>query len=135
MFLVIEDAESEPEECDPLVVPAAQNSMSASSSGVSLEPRQRAEMFSAAVPRKPASKYGRCPVHGVAMRPHIFKTGRNRGRCGAACPKFFLRTADQKPQCWSLKVFKDQEISTFPKNLRQMFWSLPARLNRGGVAK
>ena len=43
----------------------------ASSSHNGLEPRARALVVAKAVAKKRPSKYGRCEIHNLAMRPHI----------------------------------------------------------------
>ena len=71
----------------------------------SLPSSARAQVFQQVAQRPRTFKYGTCDKHGLALKPWIFLSGRNQGRCGALCSEFWSRDERDKPACWTMKNF------------------------------
>ena len=89
----------------------------------SLPGSARAQVFQQVAQRPRTFKYGTCDKHGLALKPWVFLSGRNKGRCGALCSEFWSRDERDKPACWTMNVFSDDRIHDFPtKPPGALFW-------------
>lgn len=115
-----EDGISDDEE-----MPVSNNVMPVSARLRGMEERSRA-------PR--SFKFGNCPRHGTALRPHIWSAGSKKaGRGALVCSKFWKRdeTAN-RPACWYFKEVSVAEAQEWPRFYDKQHQSLQNRFLGGG---
>ena len=76
-------------------------------------------------------KYGSCEKHG-ALRPYIFKSGRRAGQAVLMCAQWWKFDTEGKRLCWYSRSVDAEGLKAWPRCLRNEFFSLKARLKRGG---
>ena len=79
-------------------------------------------------------KFGSCPHHGTALRPHIWSaSSKKAGRGALVCSKFWKRDeTTNKPTCWYFKEVTLAEAQEWPRFYRKQHQSLQNRFLRGG---
>ena len=118
---LLESEEEDICEEDPEVAVAPQSS--APSLRQSLDAMQRR-------PRR-TYKYGSCEKHG-ALRPHIFKGGHRAGQAVLMCAQWWKFDTQGRRCCWYSRTVDAEGLKQWPRALRNEFFSLKARLKRGG---
>jgi hypothetical protein len=79
-------------------------------------------------------KFGACPQHGTALRPHIWGPGSVKaGQAALVCSRFWKRDERDRPGCWFYRKVIAQEASTWPRFNRTQFHSLKNRFLRAGL--
>ena len=79
-------------------------------------------------------KFGACPQHGTALRPHIWGPGSVKaGQAALVCSRFWKRDERDRPGCWFYRKVSAQEASTWPRYNRSQFHSLKNRFLRAGL--
>ncbi|CAL1137279.1 unnamed protein product [Cladocopium goreaui] len=85
--------------------------------------------------RAPRSfKFGNCPRHGTALRPHIWSArSKKAGRGALVCSKFWKRDEmGNRPACWYFKEVSVAEAQEWPRFYHKQHESLQNRFLRGG---
>lgn len=126
--------ESEPptddETCDPPPHPSSSSSVLEDGQPLS------ARLTRAAEGMRPARtyKYGSCPRHHCALKPHIYgPSSQKRGQAALVCSKFWKRDpSSAKPMCWYFRLATTRDLQSFPRCVREHYYGLKNRLLRGG---
>lgn len=105
---------------------------SGSTSGMSVGARLRGLENRSRSPRD--FKYGSCPHHGTALRPHIWgPRSVKAGRGALVCSKFWKRDeSTNKPCCWYYKEVSVAEAQQWPWFHKHKHNSLQSRFLRAG---
>ena len=76
------------------------------------------------------SKFGRCPVHGAMLQPHVHKGGKQAGAIRCYCRRWFNWQQDAK-RCWYSTPFNMQQWALLDQRTRDEYQSLRSSLARG----
>ena len=77
-----------------------------------------------------SSPFGRCNIHGCQMRPHLIRTGKDKGSLFLYCSRWFHFAKPTHSRCWNRKPFDMKSFGKLPKPLQQEFASLDAAFAR-----
>ena len=77
-----------------------------------------------------SSPFGRCNIHGCQMRPHLIRTGKDKGSSFLYCSRWFHFSKPTHSRCWNRKPFDMKSFGKLPKPLQQEFASLDAAFAR-----